>query len=208
MRMFRWPLVIVVALLLNGVLFLAVPVLNVLLNQQGEKRKPPVEVVSEIEVLVQEKKKELPQKPIKVIQPTNPFKAQQTSAQAQMKGFQMDLSLAAADAGDGVAVGGGGMGNVVYEAGEVDQEARLLKEVPAKYPARAQKQGVSGHVKMYLVINTQGLVSEMQVLSVDPPGFGFEQEAIAAMRQWRFEPANLNGFPVAQKATKEFHFVQ
>jgi periplasmic protein TonB len=210
MRFLRWPLVLLMALVANSVLFLAVPVLNILFFDESVQRPKASEGVREVEVLVQQKKQEAPKKTIRAIQQANPFKATfQGAAQSQMRGFQMDLSLATGEgSGDGVAVGGGGMGNVVYEAGEVDEEARLLKEVPAKYPVRAQKQGVSGHVKMFLVINAQGMVSDMQVLSVEPPGFGFEQEAMASIRQWRFAPAQLNGFPVAQKATKEFNFVQ
>lgn len=205
----RWSVVTVVAFVLSSVLFLAVPVLNVLFFQDNLPARKSGEKPREVEVLVQPKKQVQQQKTIRSIQQPNSFKANfQGSPQSQMRGFQMDLSLALGDGGEGVAVGGGGMGNAVYEAGEVDEEARMLKEVPAKYPVRAQKQGISGHVKMYLVIDTRGMVSEMQVISVDPPGYGFEQEAMAAMREWRFEPAKLNGFPVSQKATKEFHFVQ
>lgn len=210
LRLARWLVVLLVALVLNGALFLVVPVLNILFFDHSVQRKSATEGVREVEVIVQQKKEETPKKAIRAIQQPNPFKATNPGAtQAQMRGFQMDLSLATGEgSGEGVAVGGGGMGNAVYEAGEVDEEARVLKEIPARYPVRAQKQGVSGRVKMFLVINAQGLVSDMQVLSVEPPGYGFEQEAMASLRQWRFEPAKLNGFPVAQKATKEFNFVQ
>ena len=36
----------------------------------------------------------------------------------------------------------------------------------------------------------------------------FDVEALKAIRQWKFSPAELRGFPVAQKATKEFRFVK
>jgi periplasmic protein TonB len=53
-----------------------------------------------------------------------------------------------------------------------------------------------------------GNVTQSQVVSVDPPGYGFETAALTAIRQWKFEPAKLGGYPVAQKATKEFKFVR
>ena len=211
LRRLRYLVIVPAAFVLAAAMFLAVPVLNILFFSQDVDRKPRTASTSEVEVSVSTKKPEPPRKAIRSLPRPAAFKSVAPgAAQAQMRGFTMDLSLATGEgSGDGVAVGGGGgMANVVYEAGEVDEEARLLKEVPARYPARAQKQGVSGHVKMFLVIDAQGMVADMQVLSVDPPGFGFEQEAMAALRQWRFAPANLNGFPVAQKATKEFHFVQ
>ena len=45
-------------------------------------------------------------------------------------------------------------------------------------------------------------------MTLDPPGYGFEVEALKAVRQWKFSPAQLGGYPVAQKATKEFRFVK
>jgi protein TonB len=100
------------------------------------------------------------------------------------------------------------MGNVVYEAGDVDIEAKSLKEVQPAYPERAKKLGISGYVKVYLVIDIYGNVTQTQILTVDPPGYGFETVSLAAIREWKFEPAKLGGYPVAQKATKEFKFVR
>ena len=33
-------------------------------------------------------------------------------------------------------------------------------------------------------------------------------KALKAVKQWKFSPAHLGGYPVAQKATKEFRFVK
>ncbi|NLG38824.1 MAG: energy transducer TonB, partial [Fibrobacter sp.] len=41
----------------------------------------------------------------------------------------------------------------------------------------------------------------------EPTGYGFEEAALKAVREWKFEPAKLGSFPVSQKATKEFRFV-
>lgn len=204
----RIPLAALIAFFVNAVFFLAVPVANALFfSQKNEKKTVSVEM-NETEVVVREKKLEQPQKVIRKITQQNPFKANQSTGNMRSKGFQMDLSLARGESGDGVAIGGGGIENVIYDIGEVDEDAKILKEVNPRYPQRAKKLGVSGYVKIYLVIDTHGNVSQTQVMQVDPPGYGFETEALAAVREWKFEPAKLGNYPVAQKATKEFRFVQ
>ena len=44
------------------------------------------------------------------------------------------------------------------------------------------------------------------MLSADPPGYGFENAALKAMKEYRFRPAKLDGVPVRQRYTKEFFF--
>jgi protein TonB len=204
----RWIVAVPLAFLVSAFFFLALPVANVLLWGSHAPQEEQPKAPQEIEVLVQPPKPDAPKRVVRqIVRPKNSFNMNASSHASQaLRGFSMDLSLAGAGDGEGVAVGGGGMGNVVYEAGEVDQEAVPLREVPAQYPARAQKQRVSGVVKVYLVIDTQGQVSEASVLSVSPPGYGFEAEALKAIRQFRFSPAQIGGYPVAQKATKTFNF--
>ena len=91
----------------------------------------------------------------------------------------MDLSLARGEgSGDSVAVfGSGSMENIIYEAGEVDEAAKLLKEVQPKYPSEP-KNGCFGYVKVYLVIDVYGTVSQLRVLTSEPTGYGFEEAAL------------------------------
>ncbi|MBR4007818.1 energy transducer TonB, partial [Fibrobacter sp.] len=175
---------------------------------RGVKTEKELDTVTEVEVLVSEKKPEVKQKVIRTIVNPNPFKISSNMGVSRSQNFQMDLSLARGAAGDGVAVGTGSMENVVYEAGEVDEQAQVLKEVQPKFPERAKKLGISGYVKVMIVIDVYGDVAQANVMSLDPPGYGFENEALKAVRQWKFSPAQLGGYPVAQKATKEFRFVK
>ena len=192
----------------SAVFFLAVPVLNALFFDKGVKAEKELDTVTEVEVLVSEKKPEVKQKIIRTIVNPNPFKISSNMGVSRSQNFQMDLSLARGAAGDGVAVGTGSMENVVYEAGEVDEQAQVLREIQPKFPEKAKKMGVSGYVKVLLVIDVYGDVVQTQVMTLDPPGYGFEIEALKAVRQWKFSPAQLGGYPVAQKATKEFRFVK
>lgn len=192
----------------SGVFFLAIPVLNALLFDKGVKSEKVLEAVTEVEVLVNEKKPEVKQKVIRTVMNPNPFKISSHPGVSRSQNFQMDLSLARGGAGDGAAVDAGSMANVVYEAGEVDEQAQVLREIQPKFPEKAKKLGVSGYVKVLLVIDVYGDVAQAQVMTQDPAGYGFDVEALKAVRQWKFSPAQLGGYPVAQKATKEFRFVK
>ena len=205
----RMTLALVIALVLNAAFFFAIPVLNALLFDRGEKKTNVVEEVTEVEYNVQEKKQEPQKRTLRTVMQPNTFKTTRANAAGERaKGFKMDLSLARGEAGDGVGVAVGESENIVYEANEVDEEARVLREINPVYPERAKKLGVTGYVKIFLIIDTNGDVSQVDVQSVDPPGYGFETEALKAVRQWKFEPAKLGHFPVSQKATKEFRFAR
>ncbi len=204
----RFPAAFVLSFVVSAVFFLAVPVLNALFFDKGVKTEKELEAVTEVEVLVSEKKPEVKQKVIRTIVNPNPFKISANMGVSRSQNFQMDLSLARGAAGDGVAVGTGSMENVVYEAGEVDEQAQVLKEIQPKFPERAKKMGISGYVKVMIVIDVYGDVAQASVMTLDPPGYGFENEALKAVRQWKFSPAHLGGYPVAQRATKEFRFVK
>lgn len=206
-KYFRFPVAFVLSFVVSAVFFLAIPVINTLFFDKGAKTEKPLEAVTEVEVLVSEKKPEVKQKVIRTIVNPNPFKISSNMGVSRSQNFQMDLSLARGAAGDGVAVGTGSMENVVYEAGEVDEQAQVLREIQPKFPEKAKRLGVSGYVKVLIVIDVYGDVAQAQVLTQDPAGYGFDNEALKAVRQWKFSPAQLGGFPVAQKATKEFRFV-
>ena len=207
-KYFRFPLALVLSFVVSAVFFLAIPVINTLFFDKGVKTEKELESVTEVEVLVSEKKPEVKQKVLRTVMNPNPFKISANMGVSRSQNFQMDLSLARGAAGDGVAVGTGSMENVVYEAGEVDEQAQVLKEIQPKFPERAKKLGISGYVKVMIVIDVYGDVAQANVMTLDPPGYGFETEALKAVRQWKFSPAQLGGYPVAQKATKEFRFVK
>ena len=206
-KYFRFPLALVLSFVVSAVFFLAIPVINTLFFDKGIKTEKELESVTEVEGLVSEKKPEVKQKVLRTVMTPNPFKISANTGVSRSQNFQMDLSLARGAAGDGVAVGTGSMENVVYEAGEVDEQAQVLREIQPKFPEKAKRMGVSGYVKVLIVIDVYGDVAQAQVLTQEPPGYGFDNESLKAVRQWKFSPAQLGGFPVAQKATKEFRFV-
>ena len=115
-KYFRFPVAFVLSFVVSAVFFLAIPVINALLSDKGVKGQKELEAVTEVEVLVSEKKPEVKQKVIRTIVNPNPFKITSNMGVSRSQNFQMDLSLARGAAGDGVAVGTGSMENVVYGA--------------------------------------------------------------------------------------------
>jgi TonB family protein len=69
----------------------------------------------------------------------------------------------------------------------------------AEIPADLQ-----GDVIVEVTIDTQGYVVETRVLAAI--GHGIDEKVVAALRQWRFQPATLDGTPVASKHDVHFHF--
>jgi protein TonB len=81
---------------------------------------------------------------------------------------------------------------------------RLISRVEPSYPPLAMQAHVQGSVVIDAVIDTQGRVSEMHVLSGNPL---LIQAATDALRQWRYEPTLLGGepVPIALVVTLQFH---
>jgi len=93
--------------------------------------------------------------------------------------------------GDGI---GGGTGGGPYRPGSGIVAPRLLREVKAEYTDEARRRGMTGDVVLEIVVRRDGSVGDLRVLQ--GLGAGLDQRAIAAVRQWRFDPARLRGAPV------------
>ncbi len=85
--------------------------------------------------------------------------------------------------------------SVPVEIGEnVTPPRRIVTSMPA-YPNAAWSEGVKGDVLVRAVIDEQGAVRDVKVLKGLP--YGMTEAAVAAIRQWKFEPATRKGMPVA-----------
>jgi TonB family protein len=74
-------------------------------------------------------------------------------------------------------------------------EPVVIERTPPKYPPEARKEGVSGVVVADLVIDEIGMVRD--VLIEESPSDQLSAAAIDALEQWRFQPAMMDGQPVA-----------
>jgi len=79
----------------------------------------------------------------------------------------------------------------------------LVYEVKAVYPPEARAEKLEGTVTVEAIVDTTGSVYEARV--VDSIS-GLDQAALDAVKQWRFQPALLNGEPVAVVCSIEISF--
>lgn len=66
----------------------------------------------------------------------------------------------------------------------------LTHRVEPAYPPLAHQTGRSGRVELRAIIDTDGSIQSLEVVSGDPLFF---QSALEAVRQWQYRPTILNG---------------
>jgi protein TonB len=71
----------------------------------------------------------------------------------------------------------------------------LESQKPPRYPPAAKAARYTGQVWLQAVIGTDGMVGEIKVLECTRPKVGFEEAAVEAVKQWRFEPGRLGDEP-------------
>ena len=103
---------------------------------------------------------------------------------------------AGSGSGPGLGPGsGGGSGGGVYRPGGSVSTPRVIKEVKPRYTTEALRQKIQGTVLLEVVVKADGCPSHIRVVKSLNRG-GLDEEAIAAVAQWRFEAGRLAGAPV------------
>jgi protein TonB len=98
-------------------------------------------------------------------------------------------------AGRGVGPGaGGGAGGGPYRGGSGITSPAIRHEAKPVYTADALRRRIEGDVVLEVVVLASGDVGEIRV--VRGLGYGLDQAAVTAMRQWRFHPARRGGLAV------------
>ena len=83
------------------------------------------------------------------------------------------------------------------------QQAKLISSVPPVYPTMAKAQHISGGVTMDALIDAKGRVTTMKVISGPTP---LQQAAMEALKQWKYQPAMLDGKAVPMHLTVTIQF--
>ena len=73
---------------------------------------------------------------------------------------------------------------------------RLVHRVEPDYPKLVRETGIRARALLQIIVLADGTVGHAVVLRCVPRGLGFEDSALRAVRQWRFEPALRNGEPL------------
>jgi periplasmic protein TonB len=103
-----------------------------------------------------------------------------------------------------VGNGSGGKGSLERTLGSPDGPSFLHKVVPS-YPALAKRLEKEGTVLLRVTIDEQGRPLEIVVLK--KAGFGFDEEAVKAIKDSSFVPAKRDGKPLACRALLPIRFV-
>jgi protein TonB len=119
--------------------------------------------------------------------------------------------------GSGTTGGGGGAATVGLGRGSgapgfpipttilrTNREAKPLQTVHASYPPMALRMGMEGDVTLKIEVDTEGKVTKAEI--VRSAGAGFDEEALKAVKQSRFEPAQKDGMNVRAEFTYIYRF--
>ena len=82
----------------------------------------------------------------------------------------------------------------LFVTGDVKKPVKI-SDVQPQYTEIARKARIQGVVILQTIIDKNGNITDVKVLKNLPMGLG--DAAVSAVRQWRYEPATLNGKPVA-----------
>ena len=83
-------------------------------------------------------------------------------------------------------------------------EAQRLRDVPPIYPDLARQAAVQGAVRLNIVIDKQGRVANISVISGHPL---LIPAALDAVKQWEYQPTLLNGQAVEVASEVSVPFV-
>ena len=80
-----------------------------------------------------------------------------------------------------------------------------INYVGPEYPRAARRRNVTGAVNVGFTVTTDGRVRSIEILKSEP-GETFDQAAIDAVEQWRFEPFIENGVAVEKRSAVRLSF--
>jgi periplasmic protein TonB len=83
------------------------------------------------------------------------------------------------------------------------RQPKVIVQVLPKYPVLARETHVQGQVRIDAVLDEQGNVVEMKIVSGHPLLY---QAALDALKQWKYEPTYLNDRPIAVRLIVTINF--
>jgi periplasmic protein TonB len=111
--------------------------------------------------------------------------------------------------GDGSQLGekdGPGTGDEGWRPGNGVSWPRLVREVKPNYTPDAMRAQVEGMVELDILVLADGSVGRVNIVRSLDSQFGLDQEAINAVRRWRFDPGRRLGKAVATRVAVELSF--
>lgn len=82
-------------------------------------------------------------------------------------------------------------------------ESSLIHRVEPEYPEAARDQQLQGAVVLAIHIGQDGAVEDVKLVSGEPL---LADAAVAAVKQWRFQPRSIDGAPAEMQTTVTLNF--
>jgi TonB family protein len=98
------------------------------------------------------------------------------------------------------------VGNILDSKDDRILKPALLKKVAPEYPLAAKKAKLQGFVAVQVVLDKNGIPRAPAVIEMSPGCEELAAAAVDAVLQWRYEPARLEGEPVAVYFTINVNF--
>ena len=87
------------------------------------------------------------------------------------------------------------LSQAAFSAGELDDSPKTIYAPLPQYPAKAKRVGKEGEVMVRLVVDREGRVIKVTLLSATDAN-GFSEAAVQAVKKWRFQPGKRAGAAV------------
>ncbi len=97
-----------------------------------------------------------------------------------------------------------GAGAGVFKVGGGVSAPRVIHDPAPRYSKEARKAKLQGTCVLWLVVDADGKPRDIRVARV--LGMGLDEEAIKAVKKWKFEPARKDGQPVAVQINVQVTF--
>ena len=100
-------------------------------------------------------------------------------------------------------------GDTIARVGQVGVEPPVFtRKVAPDYPEQAVRIKLQGYVILEAILRKDGTVDDINVLRGLGKGkFGFEENAMKALKQWEFLPGKVSGNPADVRMTLKIDFV-
>ena len=99
---------------------------------------------------------------------------------------------------------GGGIGGGVFRVGGGVSAPSIVYRVEPTYSEEARKAKYQGVVVLSAIVRKDGTIEILKV--VRGLGLGLDENAIQALKQWKFRPGMKNGVPVDVALNIEVNF--
>lgn len=138
--------------------------------------------------------------------PDSPQVAMASQGEGSSNGFGLGLGVGIGSghgAGQGPGSNGGYGGGLMNVGGGVSAP-QVIHSVEPQFTAQARSANYQGVVAVQLIVDSQGFPQNVRV--VRHLGMGLDEEAIDAVKQYRFRPAIYQGHPVSVQMVVDVEF--